>query len=395
MASRTASGCGIKARRADADGAVMVTSTLVDTLRRARASWRGQLTVLAAGAVLLGLTLFRGGDAGDLRLRILVGSVELLLLIAVSIRVALATEAGYDDDLQDAAYEVFTDLPRLMTQVGSVAVVPIAATWLALRSASMVPVLGLLTVPLAFAVFVFTIGPVLLATCAVVHHDRGWLPRSALRALRGHHLRVVAIMLGGGVAASFAVLPLALVGLVLNAIGGMFGFAGVGLVAASMIPLLGCGALATWRALGAQVDQGRQHAEGAGMHGDPSGGVDMATAFGVAPAVAAGVPAPVTTWLDGPTWDVAVEPGAVWGTWIRIDAPSVLGFRVAWHGGAAPDVAFASEAGVWTQAGAIGRSGDVLQAALPAGSTYVQVTSRASVAQALTLALLVPPAVAA
>lgn len=380
----------------------MVLATLVDTVRRARASWRGQLGVLAVGAVLLGLTMVGGGDAADLRLRAVVASIEVLLLVAASIRMALNTEAGYDGDLGSVFLDAARYVPRLLTQVGLLAAVPVLVTWLALRAATALPMVGLLTVPLAFAVLVFTIGPALLAISAVVQHDRDWLPRSTLSAMRGRQLRVVAIVLGGGVAASFAALPLVLVGLVINAVGGMLGFAGIGLGAASTVPLFGCGSLATWRALGASVATHRERS----AHDAPTGiapparqaGVDLAAAFGVAPAqpsAPASVPESITTWLDGPTWDVAVEPGAVWGTWIRIEAPSVIGFRVTWHDGLAPDVAFASEAGAWTRTTPLTASGEILQASLPAGSTYVQVTSRANVSQAVTLGLLVPPAVAA
>ncbi len=360
----------------------MVTSTLVDTSHRVCASWRGQLAVLAAGTMLLGLTLAGGGDAAGLQLRILLGSVELLLLIAASARMALNAEAGYDGDPESVALDIVRYLPRLLAQVGLIIAVPAAVLWLALQAASMASVLGLVTVPLAFAVFVFALGPALLAIAAVVQHDRDWIPRSTFVALRGRHLRVVALVLGGGVAAACAILPLALIGFVINAVAGMLGFVGIGLVAVGAVPLLGCGALAAWRALDGSV------ADVAESEPAAREAVDIAAAFGAAPA-------PVTTWLDGPSWDVAVEPGAAWGTWIRIEAASVMGFRVTWHVGDAPQVAFASEAGTWTQAGPLIASGDVLQASLPAGSTYVQLTSRASVAQALTIGLLVPPAVAA
>ena len=377
----------------------MVMSTLVDTVRRARASWRGQLAVLAAGAVLLGLTLFGGGDAADLPLRMLVGSIELLLLVAASIRMALTTEAGYEGDLASVGFDVLGYLPRLVAQVGLIVAFPIVVAWLALQLASAMPVLGLLTVPIAFAVLVFAVGPALLATSAVVHHDRHWLPRSTLRAIRGRQLRVAAIVLCGGVAAACVALPLVLFGLVLNAVGGIIGFAGVGLAAGSMVPWFGCGALAMWRALGGTATLVVDDQDAAAPPA-LEGGVGVATAFGVAPSAPSalatpGAPAPVTTWLDGPTWDVAVEPGAAWGPWIRIEVPSVLGFRVTWHGGAAPDLAFASEAGAWTSTDPLTASGQVLQAALPAGSTYVQVTSRAHAAQAFTVSLLVPPAIAA
>lgn len=376
----------------------MVTSTLVDTLARVRASWRGQLAVLAVGAVLLGLTLLGGGDAADLQLRVLVGSLEVLVLVAISIRMALVAEAGYDGDLPSVGLDVVAMLPRLLTQVGLIVAFPMVVSWLALQLASLLPALGLLTVPVAFAVLVFATGPAMLAMCAVVLHDRDWLPRSTIRAVRGRQVLVAGIVLAGGVAACMAALPLVLVGFVLNAVGGMLGFTGVGLVAAGTLPWIGCGALATWRAIGATIEPAADApvAAGAATTQLPAG-MDLAAAFGIAPTspAAAAAPAPVTTWLDGPTWDVAVDPGAVWGTWIRIEAPSVLGFRVSWHGGAAPELAFASEAGAWTHPDPVRTSGDVLQAALPAGSTYVQITSRASAAQAVTLNLLVPPAVAA
>ncbi len=369
----------------------MVTTTLVDTLRRARASWRGQLAVLVVGSVLLGLTLLGGGDAADLQLRILVGSTWVLLLVAASIRVALVAEAELEDELPAVGYEVLKMLPRLLTQVGLIVAFPMIVTWLAMQLASAMPVLGLLTFPAAFAVVVFTAGPALLAMCAVVMHDRDWLPRSTLHAVRGRQAAIAGIVLAGGVAAGMAALPLALIGFVLNAVGGMLGFAGIGLVAAGILPWIGCGALATWRAIGASVDAASGgEVPAAASHPASVLDTDVAAAFGLAPT-----PAPVTTWLDGPAWDVAIEPGAAWGTWIRIETPSVLGFRLSWHGGTAPLVAFASEAGAWTHPDPVWASGDVLQAALPAGSTYVQVTSRAAAAQAVTLNLLVPPAVAA
>jgi hypothetical protein len=381
----------------------MVLSALVDTARRARASWRGQLMVLAAGAVLLGLTLLGGGDAADLQQRMLVGSVEVLLLIAASTRMALHDEAGYDGDATSVGYEVLLVLPRLLTQVGTVLGIPIVVTWLAMQVASATPALGDISVPVAFAVYVFTLGPALLAISAVVQHDRDWLPRSTFRALRGRQLAIAGIVLAGGVAACCVALPLVLLGFVVNAVGGMLGFLGAGLAAAGTLPLLGCGALATWRALGAVVTtRTLDEDEDAATSPAIGSGVDLATAFGASTAPAApaalaapAAPEPVTTWMDGPSWDVAIEPGAVWGTWIRIDAPSVLGFRLTWHGGPAPELAFASEAGTWTRTEPLRASGDVLQAALPAGSTYVQVTSRAPTAQAVTVGMLVPPAAAA
>jgi hypothetical protein len=369
----------------------MVTSTLVDALQRARASWRGQLALLGIGSLLLGLTLVGGTDAGDLQWRVPIGVVEAILLVAASIRMALVAEAGYDGDVADVAHDTLMAAPRLVAQAGLVALVPVAATWVGLQATSLMTALGLVMVPLAFAVAVLAAGPMLLATCAVVLGDRAWLPRSTWRALHGRHVRVAMVVLAGGVAAAMAAVPFVLVGFVVMALGGWLGILGAGLGAASAIPWLGCGALATWRAIGGTVDL----AHGTSAEEADELSPNVAAAFGAATPGSAVAPAAPTSWMAGPAWDVAVEPGAVWGTWIRIDAPSVLGFRVEWHAGSPPELAFASEAGTWTRPGVLGASGEVLQASLPAGSTYVQVTSTSPTAQALTVALLVPPAVAA
>ncbi len=364
----------------------MVTNVLVDAGRRLVASWRGQLVVLALGTGLLGLTMFEAGGAGDVQLRLLVGTFEGILLLAASIRMALIAEHGYDGDLESVAFDVLRMLPRLVTNVGAIAVVPIVVGWLALQLASLVPVVGLVTIPIAFVVAVFCWNPALLAACAVVLGERRWLPYAALRAIRGRQVQLVLLAVAGAVIAAMIALPLVVVGFVLVSMGGMIGLLGTGLAAGAIIPYVGCGALATWRTLGATVD-----VPVAPTHGDADHDVDVDVA---AAFQSAATPAPVT-WLEGPAWDVAVEPGAVWGTWIRIEAASVLGVRVSWSGTAAPELAFASEAGVWTKPGELAASGDIVQVAIQAGSTYIQVTSRSTSSQAITVGLLVPPAVAA
>ncbi len=375
-------------------GVVMVTTILVDAFRRALASWRGQLVVLAVGTLLLGLTFGVATGAGDLLLRMVVGWVEVVVLLGASVRMAVLAEAGYEFEPENGAFdlaaEVLGDAPRLLAQVGVLTLVPLAACWAALQLISMAAMLGFVLVPLMFVVLLLSGGPALLAVSAVVLGDRDWLPRAAVRAARPRLGLVTRSAIAGGVVASLAAVPLALFGFVAMSVLGMFGFAGTGLVAAGSIPWIGCGALALWRAVGATIGtsegQGDDHAAAALGARDADATAAVAAAFGAAPA---------TSWLPGPTWDVAIDAGAVWGTWIRIEAASVMGFRVSWNGGPAPDLTFASEAGSWTDPGTLGASGSVLQAAMPAGSTYVQLSSQASAAQAVTLELLVPAAAAA
>jgi hypothetical protein len=349
------------------------------SLRLALASWRGQLAVLGCGAVLLGLTLLGASDGGYLPLRAAVAMVTWLLLVAMSLRAALATVEEYlwQDTVAELG-EGLTLLPRLLAQGGFAALPAIISCALTMLVAGPMPLLALLLVPIAFVVVGVTLAPVLLSVAAVVHGDMRWVPATAFGVTRAQPWRLALATIVGLSAAAMAAVPLVLAGIVLGALNDWIGVLASGLAASSLVPWLGCGALAMWRASGSAVDAGAAAAEEFDV-------AQVATAFGSLQP----------QWVDGPSWDTALEPGATWGTWIRLEAAANVALRVAWSGIAAPDVQLCTEAGVWWSPGVPARSGAAVPVQLPAGNTYVQLGARDAAAQALTLTLLVAAAQAA
>jgi hypothetical protein len=240
------------------------------------------------------------------------------------------------------------------------------------------PLLALLLVPIAFTVVGITLAPVLLSVAAVVHGDVRWAPTTAFRVTRLQPWRLALAMLVGMTAAAMAAVPLVLAAFVLGALNDWIGVLASGLAATALVPWLGCGALAMWRATGATVD--------AGTPAEPQLDVQqVASAFGSLQP----------QWVDGPSWDTAIEPGATWGTWIRLEVAASVALRVTWSGMTVPDLQLCTEAGAWWSPGVPARSGDAVAVQLPAGNTYVQLGARDAVAQAVSLTLLVPAAQAA
>lgn len=355
----------------------MATSVLASALRHARDSWQGQLGVLAIGAIMLGTNVATGAAGTDMVPRLVIGFVELLMLLAASIR---AAEARYEDLsvelLIDELVTIVGMLPRLLAQATIAASPAVVLGMLALQLAGMVPMLGLLLIPFVFIAWAIALPMMLLAIAAVVHGDRSWLPRAAIRAVRRQPGVLVLGALVGVVASAVASLPIVLIGLVFTAVAGWPGVFGSGLAAGAFVPWLGCWMLAQYRAAGVVVAHPAVHVTD----------TDAGWSAGVATEPPMFEPVP---WVEGPAWDVAVEPGSVWGTWVRLEAGAHVAFRLAWTGSVPPQLLLAVEDGTWTAPGAVARPGDVVEVVLPAGNTYVQVGSTDAAAQAITITMLV------
>lgn len=347
----------------------MTMQVLSDALRLARASWTGQLLLLAVGAVLLGVTMHGASSGEHLPLRILVGSAELVVLLGAAARLAIRSSDGRPSSAVALTAELAPLAPRLVVQVATCAAPAVVVTWLALWTASLHPLLGLAGIPLALLAVIMVQAPLLLAAAAVVHGDPAWLPRSTWLLLRGRAWHLAGLTMVGIAGTCALALPLVVVGVVLAAVLGPLGLLGSGLALVAAVPWLGCGAVAAWRATGG--DDAVPDTEDAST--EPT-------------AIA---------WMDGPAWDVAIAAGSNWGTWIRIEAAATVGIRVTWSDGPAPALALASEAGTWTSPGDPVASGSIVPVALPAGSTYIQLGARSATPQQCALALLVPPAATA
>jgi hypothetical protein len=371
-----------------ADGVVMATAVLVDAFRRIRASWQGQLVVLAGGSVLLGLLLNPVVGVAGLQVQLLLAAACLLVLVGTSTSVALRTAHGYDSLPSDVATDGARLAPRLLAQ-GFITLLPgIAAWWLALASSSVHPLLVLLLMPVAFGASVASAALGLLACAAVAHDDRSWLPQQSWKVLRGSPLRVTGSTVVLLVTASAVALPFMLLGMVAVALLGPIGSIGLGLAAAALTPTLGAGSLALWRAAGASIEQPASQADAAGIErSTPSApGSTSAQSPEAAGAATMLVAAP---WTEGPTFNVAIDAGATWGTWLGFDAPAQVAFRVTWHGGGAPELLIAGEDGVWTRPGALDAQGMTPAVQLPPGNTYLQLANGSSAPQAVAVELLV------
>jgi hypothetical protein len=371
-----------------ADGVVMATAVLVDASRRIRASWQGQLVVLAGGALLLGLLLNPVVGVAGLQVQALLAATCLLVLVGTSTSVALRAEHGYDSLPSDVATDAVRLAPRLLLQ-GFVTLLPgIVAWWLAMASSSVHPLLVLLLMPVAFLASVVSMTLGLLACAAITHDDREWLPRQAWKVLQRRPWRLIGSTIVLLVVASIVALPFLLFGMVLVALLGPIGSIGPGLAAAALAPTLGAGSLALWRAAGASLEQPAPAGDVAALEGLEPPAPNGALALAPDPAAVAALQA-AAHWTPGPTFDVAIDAGATWGTWLGFDAPAQVAFRVTWHGGVAPDLLIAGEDGSWTRPGTFDAHGMTPAVQLPPGHTYVQLASASPAPQAVAVELLV------
>jgi hypothetical protein len=362
----------------------MIMTVLSNTLRLARASWRGQLVVMGLATILLGV-LTRGATSGAfLQVREVVVCAAAIALVTASARVATQPQLYVSrETLEREARALQELLPRAMAQAGIAALPSIVLVMLSQLLVHLNALFGLLVVPVAFAGEVVLAAPILLAVAAVVHGDRAWVPTAAFAATARAPLSLAGTVLCGSVAAGSACLPLIVVGLVLAAVLGPLSLIGAGLAAASMMPWMGAGALALWTTSGATISVTEDEDDDGAAHGT------VAAAFGADPAAVA------PAWVDGPSWQVTVQPGVAWGTWLRMAAPSAAAFRVAWSEGPAPSIALGSEAGAWVQPGELAANGAAVVAAMEAGNTYLRVDLRGALPQNVAITMLLPAAAAA
>jgi hypothetical protein len=327
-------------------------------LRRAHDSWRGQLVVLGGGAVLLGPLLhWLAADLAWWR-----AGVALVVGLAI---VLLATRCATGRAV--TGEWILAASPRAGTQVVIAAAPALLVGICALPLAGLHPVLALTVVPLAFAVVAWVFAPVLVSIAVVAEGDRSWLPARAVRAIHPRWGRATLFALAGAAVISLFALPLVVMGVVLAAVGGWLSLLGSGLAAAAPIPWIACGAVALARAL--EADQASSL--------DPSD-------------VAVSDPA----WVDGPSWDVVLEPGVPWGTWIRVPARTDLQFRMHAGAGPPPLLDVGREDGTWLSV-PIGSDGAAQPVSLATGHAYLQLRGQGAVAERVALAMFVRTAMAA
>jgi hypothetical protein len=351
----------------------MAVATLQRTLALLRTSVRGQLLVLGTSALAAGALL--AGASGPYAP--LMAVLLVLCSIGLSARSATRGIAGYDTTLSDLPDDLMHVVPRLVVQCSQILVLPIAAWWLALQLTSMAPLAGLVVMFLLVPASLLVPAPLLLAVAAVASGDRSFGASIAARLAtrRPGAFGVHVVVLGGLVVASITALPVALIALLQATQLGLLAPVAFGLAAVMGTPLLGCGSVALWQILDADAlvrDRLAASGEDAGAHapGDTSG------------------------WDEGAAWDMAIDAGAAWGTWVRMPAASSVALRVTWHGGPPPVLALAV-GDVWSQPCEVPASGAPLAFDLPAGDSYLQLTSRAEVPQAISATLLVPGQAAA
>ncbi len=350
------------------------------TLRLLRVSARGQLMLLAIGVVALSLPALGGDRLGSSTIvRVAVEGCVALLLAALSMRLAVRGERGYDTEPSDLPGDVLALLPRLVAQL-TLAIGPFAfALWGAMQLGGAVDLLGFLLVPLVgMIVTAFAPALAVFVTAAVASGDVGWTPRVALetaRASKPAAFGVVWLLLAATTA--FA-LPASLVALVFVVQVPHAGFVAFGLATSVAIPIIGCGGLALWREVGG-VEQVLDAALAM------PGGADLVQAPREAPGIE-------DAWVDGPAWDIAIDAGTTWGTWLRLATPTRAAIRVTWSGVGAPGLSLSGTDGVWWRPGDPPQSGAAVVVDLPAGDTYLQLESRSPAAQAMSIVLLLPAA---
>lgn len=88
------------------------------------------------------------------------------------------------------------------------------------------------------------------------------------------------------------------------------------------------------------------------------------------------VPAHSPSFVAGPSWYALVSPTEPAGGWIQLAHPAQVGVHVQWVAGVAPLIQLADQAGVWrTPQEQPGQSGQVVWMELPAGYTWIALTS--------------------
>lgn len=337
--------------------AAMVTAVLSRTLRHARDSWRGQICVLLAGGVVFALLDQIAGYG--------IGS-GVASALAITLMLGAAVQAvGLELDAALA--------PRLIVQAFAATAPALLAGWVLLEVAGAVPVVGLLLVAMLFPLLLASAVVSMLAICAVAGGDRGWVPLVAWRTFAAQPMRLLGTFIVGMVALGMTAVPIVLVGFVLNAVAGFIGTFFAALAAAAIVPLVGCFALAMWE------------------HADPPT-LDIVPAT---PEPAGALEAFATPWVDGPSWTVTLEPGTVWGTWVRLEAAANIAIRVAWSGMVPPRLAVGGEDGTWLDPGQPVTNGEAIPAMLPAGNSYLQIGCIDAAPQAVTMTMLVRVATAA
>jgi hypothetical protein len=349
----------------------MTTAVLTTALQRARVTWRGQLAVLAIGILLLGIVAGIGWQAP-----LLAGLVSMLLIgaatFAAGLEPAQLTRAGAREQVGRFGQRI----PRLAAQVAAAYAPIVVLGFAAMQAASIHPLIGLVLLPFVFGVAVLTAPLGALAVGGAAAGDEAWLPLAGLRALRERPAAMLLATIVGGVLVALAALPVTLLGFVLTATLGPLGMLGMGIVGAGIAPLAGCWVYAFWRCSGAAVTV---RARSASTPAEPSGALE---AF-------------ASPWLDGPSWTVTLEPGTVWGTWVRLEAAAQVAIRVTWSGALAPQVAVGREDGSWMDPGQPVQNGQPLPVSLPAGNSYLQVGCREAAPQAVTMTMLVRAAAVA
>lgn len=362
----------------------MAQATITRTFALLRTSVHGQLLVLAGGALLAAAALMAVPAA-----HVLVASQLLaLLLVGVSARSAARGIAGYDTTPGDLPGDVLQLAPRLVAQAAGITVPAALTWWLALQLSGIAPAVGLVLVLLLVPASLLLPAPLLLSIAAVGCGDRSWLPAAAVTLARRRPGALVlhGLVLAGLVVAALCALPVVLVAFAVGAQLGPIAPVAFGIAAVAPAPLLGCGSVALWKSL----DGDRllhERIEAAAVEPNDGGSVPTSQA---PPA-----PETPTAWADGPTWDIAIDAGAAWGTWIRLPAAVRIGLLVSWRGGAAPALSIASPDGSWRQPGDPSHPSTPVVVDMPPGDSYVQLTSRATSAQAVSVTLLLPATAAA
>lgn len=327
----------------------MPAAVLSLTLHMLRASARRQLVVLAAGSLLLGLLGHAVLASASREMALLGVAVLVPVLLAASIRAARGERID-----AAAAQMLLRSAPRVVSQ-SCLAVAPLLVAAALVAAASLLhPLLALMLVPVAFCVAAIVAAPTLLAVAAVGHGDDSWLPRRAWRMLGGRVWLLAGLTLAGGVAVGFAVLPLAFAGVLLVTLPPPLSTVGLGLAPGAVVVLLGCLTLALWRSLG---------------------GVDAAEAS----------PGAAEQPCQAGPWEIVLEPGAAWGTWLQLPRATLLDVHLSWAAGPAPLLRTCSADGVWSHPVEALLPGALLQLPVPAGAVYVQVEGRSTTPQVVLL----------
>lgn len=304
----------------------------------------------------------------------LVGWVVLVAAFVASVDVA----RGRTMTLERVVRRLPHLLPRALAQSSITAAPILVVVGLFVVMGGIQPLLALALVPIALVVATFALTATMLALVAVVHGDAEWVPLVALGMLRRRPWRLAGLVVAAAVPIAFAALPAMLVGAIAQILLGPLGALGTGLMVASFVPFGAVLGLATWRVLGGRMltrcDDAPIAATPAAQH--------TATA--------------APSWQPGPFWQVELDPVQPWGTWIELPAAAVgaahtVGIMVEAVGVTMPRLLTCDTAGAWLEWPVPATGGTVLPITLPAGASYLQLQSTASVAchARLTIATLV------